>query len=115
MPTVFFARFIAFLRITSAWIAGISRMTWWRFLFYECPPGGIVWATVVGVIAYRFGDAAVKAIDKYGLLGAVGVRIVLVIAYLAFRFWKKRLLRNAEISSHSSPRKTFVSDWQPAD
>ena len=92
---VFFGRFIAFLRITSAWIAGISRMTWWRFLFWNAL-GGIVWATVVGVVAYKFGEAAVKAIDKYGVLGAIGVAIVVAIAYLAFRFWKKRLLQNTE-------------------
>ncbi len=93
--TVFFGRFVAFLRITSAWLAGITRMPWWRFLFWNAL-GGIVWAIVVGVVAYKFGEAAAEAINKYGLIGGIAVVVVLVIGYLGFRFWKKRLLENAE-------------------
>jgi membrane protein YqaA with SNARE-associated domain len=33
--TVFFDRFVSFLRYTVAWVAGLSRMPWWRFLFLE--------------------------------------------------------------------------------
>ena len=66
--TVFIGRFVAFLRITSAWLAGISHMPWWRFFFWNAL-GGIVWATVVGVVAYKFGEAAADAINKYGLYG----------------------------------------------
>jgi membrane protein DedA with SNARE-associated domain len=94
--TVFLGRFIAFLRITSAWLAGISRMPWWRFLFWNAL-GGIVWATVVGVVAYKFGEAAGKAINKYGLYGAIAVALVVAILYIGFRLWKKRVLKNAEI------------------
>jgi len=93
--TVFFGRFVAFLRITSAWLAGISRMPWWRFLFWNAL-GGIVWAVAVGVVAYKFGEAAAEAINKYGLIGGIAVVAVLVIGYLGFRIWKKRLLENAE-------------------
>jgi membrane protein DedA with SNARE-associated domain len=93
--TVFLGRFVAFLRITSAWLAGISRMPWWRFFFWNAF-GGIVWATVVGVVAYKFGEAAVKAINKYGLYGAVAVIAAIAIIYVAFRVWKKRILENAE-------------------
>ena len=66
--TVFLGRFVAFLRITSAWLAGISHMPWWRFFFWNAA-GGIVWATLVGVVAYKFGEAAAEAINKYGLYG----------------------------------------------
>ena len=45
--TVFFGRFIAILRFTAAWVAGLGRMPWWRFLFWNAA-GGIVWATAVG-------------------------------------------------------------------
>jgi membrane protein DedA with SNARE-associated domain len=94
--TVFLGRFIAFLRITSAWLAGISRMPWWRFLFWNAL-GGIVWATVVGIVAYKFGEAAGKAINKYGLYGGIAVALVVAILYVGFRLWKKRVLKNAEI------------------
>jgi membrane protein DedA with SNARE-associated domain len=94
--TVFLGRFVAFLRITSAWLAGISHMPWWRFFFWNAL-GGIVWATAVGVVAYKFGETAASAINKYGLIGGVVVVAALAIFYLAFRFWKKRMLENPEI------------------
>src|SRR2546430_1677400 len=33
--TVFFGRFIAFLRFSAAWLAGLGRMKWWRFFFWN--------------------------------------------------------------------------------
>src|SRR5262249_46015191 len=93
---VFFGRFVAFLRITSAWLAGISRMPWWRFFLWNAA-GGIVWATLVGIVAYKFGQAAAEAINKYGLYGAIGVILVIAILYIAFRIWKKRILEKAGI------------------
>jgi membrane protein DedA with SNARE-associated domain len=37
--TVFFGRFVSILRYTVAWVAGLSRMTWWRFLFWNAAGG----------------------------------------------------------------------------
>ncbi len=93
--TVFLGRFVAFLRITAAWLAGISHMPWWRFLFWNAL-GGIIWATAIGVVAYKFGEAAANAINKYGLIGAVAVIAALAILFVVFRIWKKRMLENAE-------------------
>jgi membrane protein DedA with SNARE-associated domain len=72
--TVFFGRFIAFLRITAAWLAGITRMHWLEFFAWNAA-GGIVWATAVGLVAYYSGKAAADAIGKYGLY-AGGVLVV---------------------------------------
>ena len=100
--TVFFGRFVAFLRITSAWLAGISRMPWWRFFFWNAF-GGIVWATVVGIVAYKFGEAAAEAVNKYGLYGAIAVIVIVVILFIAFRIWKKRILeKNSDPSTPPS-------------
>src|SRR5881227_1600954 len=68
---VFFGRFISILRYTVAWIAGLSRMEWWRFLFWNAA-GGIAWATAVGLIAYYGGQVAADAITRYGLYAAAG-------------------------------------------
>lgn len=38
---VFFGRFYAILRCTGAWLAGLGRMDWWRFLLWDAT-GGIV-------------------------------------------------------------------------
>jgi membrane protein DedA with SNARE-associated domain len=74
--TVFLGRFVSVLRTTVAWIAGLSRMNWWKFLFWNAA-GGIVWATAVALTAYYLGRAAADAIQRYdlyaGLLVAGGI------------------------------------------
>jgi membrane protein DedA with SNARE-associated domain len=82
--TVFFGRFVSVLRYTVAWIAGLARMEWWKFLFWNAA-GGIAWATGVGLIAYYAGGAAADAIQRYGLFAAVGVVVVLVGVWLVVR------------------------------
>jgi len=68
---VFLGRFVAGLRITAAWLAGVNHMPWKSFLFWNAT-GGIVWATTIGVLAYAFGHAAESAIETAGLVGLIG-------------------------------------------
>jgi membrane protein DedA with SNARE-associated domain len=88
--TVFFGRFVAILRFTAAWVAGLGEMPWWRFLFWNAA-GGICWAVAVGLVAYYGGRAAADAIQRYGLFAAGGVAALLVIGFFAVRLGKKRL------------------------
>jgi membrane protein DedA with SNARE-associated domain len=87
---VFFGRFIAFLRYTAAWAAGLAEMPWGEFLFWNAA-GGIVWATGVGLIAYYGGSAAADAIQRYGIYAAIVVVGVIVLAYLFSHYGKKWL------------------------
>src|SRR2546423_15111187 len=50
--TVLFGRFDSILRYTVAWVAGLSRMRWWRFLFWN-PAGGIARGPAGGLIAHH--------------------------------------------------------------
>jgi len=88
--TVFFGRFITILRYTAAWIAGLGRMEWWRFLFWNAA-GGIGWATLVGLVAYYGGKAAADAIQRYGLYAAGGIVALLVVGLLTTHFGKRWL------------------------
>jgi membrane protein DedA with SNARE-associated domain len=88
--TVFFGRFVSILRYTVAWIAGLSRMAWWRFLFWNAA-GGIAWATAVGLLAYYAGRAAADAIQRYGLYVAAGVVVALALGWLARKRLEGRL------------------------
>ena len=86
---VFFARFIAGLRVTGAWLAGISHMTWWRFLVWNAA-GGIVWATGVGLVAYFFGKAAGDAISRYGIFGGAAAAVLGVAGIVGLHVWRRR-------------------------
>jgi membrane protein DedA with SNARE-associated domain len=80
---VFLARFFGGVRVTGAWMAGITRMRWWTFLGWNAA-GGIVWAVGVGLLAFWAGKAAADAISRYGVVGgiAIGIALVVVIAVL---------------------------------
>jgi membrane protein DedA with SNARE-associated domain len=88
--TVFFGRFVSVLRYTVAWVAGLSRMTWWRFLFWNAA-GGIAWATAVGLTAYYGGQAAADAIKRYGLYAAAIVLVVIIGGWFGVRHARGRL------------------------
>ena len=87
--TVFLGRFVAVLRYTVAWIAGLSRMGWWRFLFWNAT-GGIAWATAVGLIAYYSGQAAANAIQRYGLYAAAAVAVTIAVGWITIRRARRR-------------------------
>jgi membrane protein DedA with SNARE-associated domain len=88
--TVFFGRFVAVLRFTAAWVAGLGRMEWWRFLFWNAA-GGICWATAVGLVAYYSGHAAADAIRRYGIFAAAAIAAFTVIGFLVLHLGKRHL------------------------
>jgi len=88
--TVFIGRFVAVLRVTAAWLAGITHMSWWRFFLWNAA-GGIVWATGVSLLAYYFGKAAADAVATYGVYAAVAIVVLVVIAFVVMRVVKKRV------------------------
>jgi membrane protein DedA with SNARE-associated domain len=88
--TVFFGRFIAILRYSAAWIAGLARMEWWKFLFWNAA-GGIGWAILVGLLSYYGGHALADTIARYGVYGAGIAIAALAAGWLILHFVKKRL------------------------
>jgi membrane protein DedA with SNARE-associated domain len=89
--TVFIARFVAILRFTAAWLAGVTKMEWWRFLVWNAA-GGICWAVGVGLLAFYGGKAAANAFDRYGLIGAGALIGAVVLLLAGIHFWRKRML-----------------------
>ena len=78
---VFFGRFVAVLRMLAAFLAGVNRLAWPRFLVANAS-GGILWATVVGMAAYTFGKGMHKIEGPFGIISlalaiALGVWMVL--------------------------------------
>jgi membrane-associated protein len=83
---VFLGRWIAWLRITSAWLAGINRMHWPVFLFWNAL-GGIAWATSVGLLAYLVGHAA----ENIFKIGGIAVVVLGVLTIGMYVLWRRKV------------------------
>ena len=80
--TVFLGRWLPFLRISAAWLAGAHHMSWPRFLFWNAA-GGIAWAISVGVFAYLAGHLATRILHDAGYV----VLALVALGLLALAFW----------------------------
>lgn len=85
---VFLGRWVSGLRIASAWLAGMNRMPWPTFVFWNAL-GGICWATALGLGAFYAGHAFETVITKVGVYGAVAIG-VLIVGFLVWRHRKHR-------------------------
>ena len=81
---VFFGRFVAFLRIFAALLAGVHKFGWGRFLLFNAL-GAIVWATTFGLGGYVFGDTITKLSGPLGV-----VAFVLAVAGVIGFWWLAR-------------------------
>jgi membrane-associated protein len=92
---VFLGRWMALVRVTAAWMAGMNHMPFRTFFFWNAL-GGITWALSVGLVAYFAGEGAVHVIERFG----VGAAVVLGIAVVALIVWvqvrERRELREQE-------------------
>lgn len=76
--TVFIGRFIAILRTWAAALAGVARMPYRSFLFFNAT-GGILWAALFGTLGYVFGRNLPK-LDH--LIGQTSLALALLVALL---------------------------------
>ena len=85
---VFFARWIALVRFAAAWLAGINKMEYREFFFWNAL-GGISWGVTYGLVGYFAGSAAADAITKFGIY-AFGALAVLFVLYVYIRLRRRR-------------------------
>ena len=79
---VFFGRFVAILRTFAAFLSGVNKLPWPRFLMFNAL-GGIVWATVFGLGGYFLG----VAFETYARPVGIGALVCAVVgAFAASRF-----------------------------
>ena len=86
-PTIFFARFVAGLRIFAGPLAGVLRMDWKKFAFFNLL-GASVWVTVISLVGFVFGRHWHRLVHMLKRLDVV-IAIVAVIVIL-FLWWKHR-------------------------
>jgi len=79
---VFFGRFVAFLRVLAALLAGMNNYRWGPFLCYNAA-GGALWANAIGGGAFLFGDSITKVSGPLGIAALV----IVVGAMIAFMYF----------------------------
>jgi membrane protein DedA with SNARE-associated domain len=74
---VFLARWIALVRFAAAWLAGINRMRFRQFFFWNAL-GGISWGVTYGLVGYFAGEAGAGVLRQLGIIGAIVLGVMLV-------------------------------------
>ncbi|MGO9898366.1 MAG: DedA family protein [Solirubrobacteraceae bacterium] len=89
---VFVGRWIALVRVATAWLAGIDEMPFARFFAWNAL-GAITWATAYGLLGYFGGTAAAHVLENIGVGAAIALGVVLVVG---LAYWKLRGRRRAQ-------------------
>jgi membrane protein DedA with SNARE-associated domain len=79
---VFFGRFVSVLRTYAAFLAGVSKMHYPRFLLFNAG-GGIIWCAVYTFGAYWFGSAITtisRPIEIVVVLAAIAIVVLGIVA-----------------------------------
>ena len=87
---VFFGRFVAFLRVLAALLAGVNKYDWGKFLFFNAT-GGVIWAAIMGAGGYWFGDAMERVSGPLGVLALLFVVGAVIVAIVLMRREEKKM------------------------
>jgi len=84
--TIVLARFIPIVRTFAPFVAGIGKMEYHRFWFYNCI-GAVVWVAGFLILGYIFGGfEIVKENHSMVVLGIIGISVLPML----YEFWKSR-------------------------
>jgi membrane-associated protein len=72
---VLIGRMTAMLRALVPGLAGMSGLTWWRFLPYNLL-GGVIWATVVAMLGYLAGASLAVVREQLGMVSNIMLGIL---------------------------------------
>lgn len=87
--TVFLGRWIALIRVATAWLAGINHMHFPVFFVWNAL-GGITWAITFGLVGYYGGHAAAHVLGQVGIGGAIVLGLMLVGTLVYFKARERR-------------------------
>lgn len=96
--TVFFGRHVAVLRAWAALLAGLNRMSWKKFLLFNAA-GGILWASMYGMLGYALGNNLPLLWRIVHVLGVGGVVGAVAIGLIAYLLWRRRGARGAGLDN----------------
>jgi membrane-associated protein len=89
---IFFARFITGVRVIAGPLAGVLRMHWRRFAFFNFL-GALVWVVVVASLGYSFGSQWGRLLELMKEANWIILAVAAVAVVIAL--WKRRRARRA--------------------
>ena len=119
--TIFFGRFVAFLRTLAVILAGMARMPFIRFALFNAA-ASIVWSCVLGALGYLFGRNLPRLIGNLGrasLLAALFLALSVTIVASWRWFYRNGALALSALSRRwnawaRSPRLAALRERHPA-
>ncbi len=87
--TVFLGRWIAIIRVATAWLAGINEMRFTHFFLWNAF-GAVTWGTTYGLAGYYGGHAAAGVISAIGVGAAIALGVALVLGLGAVKLRERR-------------------------
>ena len=108
---VLLGHFVSVSRTWSAFLAGINKMGWLRFLLFSVV-GGVAWATAVGLGAYYLGDSFHH---HAGPLGIALLALVLCLCLFAVHFLLQNVRRLEGEAERAFPDPLGIPDGAGTD
>jgi membrane protein DedA with SNARE-associated domain len=107
VKVVFIGRFVAVLRTYAAFLAGLSRMRWSRFLLANAT-GGVLWSGIYAFGAYALGSAASSIGSTITIAGWAVAGVLTAATIVIGRRYLRRLEQRAEdaFPDHPTPSPT---------
>lgn len=118
--TVFLGRFVSVLRTWVAFFAGVNRMHWRTFLFWNAL-GGCTWATVYGLAAYFAGRNLARiqhALDYVAIGGGIVIAALIaggIIRYVITQRQRTAIARQENIAARDHQPGTRKARVKTAD
>lgn len=92
---IFFGRFVSILRTYAAFLAGVNRMSYYRFFAFNAA-GGVVWSAIYAFGFYFAGSTLKRVRGPFDAAIGLGAAVIIVVAFAWLRHNEKRLEAEAE-------------------
>jgi membrane protein DedA with SNARE-associated domain len=101
-PAIFLGRWTAFLRAVMPGIAGLSRMRYRVFLFWNAL-GGVVWGVTFSLVGYFAGASYAKVASAIGKGAAVVLAVLVIAAIVVWYVRRNHTEEHEESAEDESP------------
>lgn len=101
--TIIIARFVPIVRTFAPFVAGIGRMSYWRFIAYNII-GGVAWVAICVFAGYYFGNLEIVKKNFSMVIIAICLISVLpmVVEYIRHRVSRKETTTEAKLPSKAA-------------